>query len=77
MVNLDPMALSAPMMPDFSGGPFVFLKEVRSELAKVIWPNREEVTKLTSVVIVLSIVIGLYIGGLDFFLTKLTDVLVK
>jgi preprotein translocase subunit SecE len=69
--------LPKPMIPDFKGGPVVFLKEVRSELAKVIWPTKNEVIKLTLIVVVISVVIGLYIGGLDFVFTKLTDILVR
>lgn len=65
------------MMPDFSGGPVVFIKEVRAELSKVIWPTRDEVIKLTIIVIAVSALIGLYIGGLDFVFTKLTDIFVK
>ncbi|MBI2616603.1 preprotein translocase subunit SecE [Candidatus Gottesmanbacteria bacterium] len=64
-------------MPDFKGNPVVFLKEVRAELVKVIWPGRAEVIKLTIVVIMISLVFGLYIGGLDLLFTKLTDVLIK
>ena len=61
--------------PDFRGGPVVFLKEVRSELLKVSWPTRNEVIKLTIVVVAVSFVIGLYVGGLDLLFTKLTDLL--
>lgn len=66
-----------PMMPDFKGSPVVFLKEVKAELVKVIWPTREEVAKLTVIVVVVSVAIGLYIGGLDMVFTKLTDLLIK
>ena len=71
------MAIPTPMMPDFKGGPVIFLQEVKAELAKVIWPTRDEVVKLTIVVIVVSVAIGLYIGGLDLVFTKVTDILVK
>ena len=69
--------LPKPMMPNFQGGPVVFFKEVRSELGKVIWPTKNEVVKLTIIVIFVSVVIGLYVGGLDLVFTKLTDFLVK
>lgn len=69
--------LKSPMMPDFTGGPVVFLKEVKAELLKVVWPTRSEVVKLTIIVIGVSVAIGLYIGGLDFVFTKMTDLLVK
>lgn len=57
--------------------PVVFLKEVRSELSKVIWPTRQETIKLTVIVIAISLAIGLYIGGIDLILTKITDILLK
>lgn len=67
-----------PMMPDFKAtGPTQFLKEVKGELVKVTWPTRDEVVKLTIIVIAVSLVVGLYIGGLDFVMTKVTDVLIK
>jgi len=69
--------MKSPMMPDFKGGPVVFLKEVKAELLKVVWPTRNEVVKLTIIVITVSVAIGLYIGGLDFVFTKMTDLSVK
>ena len=48
-----------------------YLREVRIELGKVIWPKREEVIKLTSVVFIISAVVGAYLGGLDLMFTKL------
>lgn len=66
-----------PMRPDFSSGPVTFLKEVRSELKKVVWPGRNEVIKLTSVVIIVSMVIGIYIGTLDIIITKVIDILLQ
>lgn len=77
MLNFGQMAIPTPMMPDFKGGPVIFIKEVKAELGKVIWPSKEELIRLTFVVIIISVVIGIYIGGLDLVLTKLTDVLVK
>jgi preprotein translocase subunit SecE len=35
------------------------IRETRSELRKVIWPTREETTRLTVVVLVISVIIGL------------------
>ena len=45
-----------------------FLVGVREELRKVTWPTREELTKATRMIIVLSIVLGFTIGLLDFVL---------
>ena len=52
-----------------SGGgrvdPITFLRETFSELQKSVWPSREETARLTMVVIVLAIVAGFFLGGLD------------
>lgn len=57
--------------------PVIFLKEVRDELKKVVWPTREEVIRLTAVVIIVSLVVGLYLGGIDMILTKILAVVIK
>ena len=46
----------------------VFLVSVRDELKKVTWPTRPELIKATRMIIVLSIVLGLTIGLLDWLL---------
>jgi len=54
-----------------------FLKEVRLELTKVVWPKREEVIKLTLIVFIISGIIAAYVGALDFAFTKLLELLVS
>ena len=56
--------------------PVNFLKEVRDELKKVVWPTRAEVIRLTGVVILVSIFVGILLGTADFILTKLIEVIV-
>ena len=56
---------------------FEFLKEARIELSKVVWPKRAEVVKLTLTVILISGIIGAYVGALDFIFTKLLELLVS
>lgn len=51
---------------------FNFLKEVREELNKVAWPTREQTIRYTVLVIVIAVVTGLFLGGLDYILTVLT-----
>jgi preprotein translocase subunit SecE len=57
--------------------PTGFLRETRDELKKVTWPTRQEVVRLTMVVIVVSLVVGLFLGALDFSFTKLLGVFIK
>ncbi len=48
-----------------------FLAGVRDELHKVTWPTREELIKATRMIIVLSIVLGITIGLMDWLLQLL------
>jgi len=54
-----------------------YIKEVRAELVKVVWPKREEVVRLTLIVILISGIVGVYLGVLDFALTKLLELLIS
>jgi len=54
-----------------------FFTTTYDELKKVVWPTREQLIRLTLIVIVISVIVGAYIGGIDLALTKLTEVLVK
>ena len=45
--------------------PVVFLRETVSELKKSHWPSKEETARLTVIVIVLAIAVGLFLGALD------------
>jgi preprotein translocase subunit SecE len=40
-------------------------REVRSEMKKVVWPTREETTRLTIVVIAISVVISVILFAAD------------
>jgi preprotein translocase subunit SecE len=53
-----------------------YFREVRIELSKVVWPKRSEVIKLTLIVFIISALVGFYSGVLDYFLTKLLEILV-
>lgn len=54
-----------------------FFKETRRELAKVTWPNRDEIIQMTSLVILVSLGVGIYIGALDLGFSKLLETLLK
>jgi len=57
--------------------PFVFLKEVRTELSKVAWPKKEQATRLTLIVIGVSVITALFLGGFDFLFTKLMAIVLR
>jgi preprotein translocase subunit SecE len=54
-----------------------FLKEVKIEMKKVVFPSKDEVIGSTKVVIVLVLVIAVFLGFVDFVLSKLIGVLVR
>jgi preprotein translocase subunit SecE len=45
-----------------------FLTAVREELRKVTWPTRDELVKATRMIVVLSLILGITIGLLDWVL---------
>jgi preprotein translocase subunit SecE len=45
-----------------------FLVAVREEMRKVTWPTRDELIKATRMIVILSIVLGITIGLLDWIL---------
>lgn len=49
-----------------------FLKEVKEELNKVAWPSREQTIRYTILVIIVALVVGALLGGLDYILTAVT-----
>src|SRR5690606_11815255 len=48
-----------------------FLVATRIEMRKVTWPTRPELVKATRMIIILSVVLGVTIGLLDFGLQKI------
>ncbi|MCR4263303.1 MAG: preprotein translocase subunit SecE [Candidatus Roizmanbacteria bacterium] len=57
--------------------PVKFLKEVRRELQKVAWPTRAEVTRMTGLVIIVSLAVGIYIGLIDIALAKTLESVIR
>jgi preprotein translocase subunit SecE len=57
--------------------PVSFLRETQEELRKVTWPTSQEIIRLTGVVIGVSLLVGLFIGSLDFIFTKLLSLFLK
>lgn len=57
--------------------PVQFLKEVRVELSKVVWPSKRETIRLTLIIIGVSLAVGIFLGGIDFVLTKIMEVILR
>ena len=56
---------------------FKYLRESKEELQKVTWPSQKDTIRYTIIVIVLSVLCGVYFGGLDFILAKGVEALVN
>lgn len=54
-----------------------YLAEVKYELTKVSWPKRQDVVRLTLTVLAFSAIVGAFVGGLDYFFTKLLTAIVN
>jgi len=52
-----------------------WIEGVVDELKKVTWPTKKETFRLTAVVIIISLIIGFYIGIIDILLTKILEFL--
>lgn len=50
-----------------------YLQEVLMELKKTTWPTYQEANRLTLVVIIVIIVLGVYMGLLDFLLSTIVS----
>ena len=54
-----------------------FLQEVRQELGKVSWSNRQELIGSTVVVIAITFLTALFIGLIDLLLSKILSLVFK
>lgn len=55
------------------GTRFKFFGEILSELKKVVWLSRNEVIYLTTLVLIVAVATGLFLGLVDYGFTTLVD----
>jgi len=51
----------------------LFFKEVWTEGKKIDWPSREETIRYTLIVIVISVAVAAFLGGLDFVFMSILE----
>lgn len=56
--------------------PVAFGKEAVDELKKVTWPSRSDVIRLTITVLIISVIVGAFLGGIDLLLQKVIEIIV-
>lgn len=57
--------------------PTNYITEVKAELKQVTWPTQKEVYRFTGIVILISLIVGTYIGILDLFFTKVVEFVLR
>ncbi|MBM3329328.1 MAG: preprotein translocase subunit SecE [Calditrichaeota bacterium] len=48
-----------------------YIGDVRTEMAKVIWPTRQQLIESSVIVVVLSIILAIFTFGVDVILNRI------
>ena len=54
-----------------------FYHEVVAEFKKIVWPDRKVTLGVTGFVILLTVVLSIYLGSVDFILGKLVSMVLQ
>jgi len=54
-----------------------FFEQVKTEMKKVSWPSRSDLTTSTIVVLVSTLLMGLFIGVCDLILSRIINFLIS
>ena len=50
-----------------------FLREAKVELSRVNWPSQQEVIRYTTLVVIISLLVAVFLGSLDFVFSFLVE----
>ena len=50
-----------------------FISEIIAELKKVVWLTRREATYLTTLVLIVSLIMAIFLGVIDYGFTRLVN----
>ena len=64
-------------MKDTVGKIVKYVKETRAETRKVVWPERRYVAVATMIILVLVLMTGAYIMGIDFIFSRIFGLLMR
>lgn len=56
-------------------GPRRFARDVRGELRRVSWPDRDQLRQSTAVVLIIVFVLAVYVAALDFVFQSLVHLI--
>ncbi len=60
-----------PQRAGLLAGPRRFARDVRGELRRVSWPDRDQLRQSTAVVLIIVIVLAIYVAAVDFVFQNL------
>jgi preprotein translocase subunit SecE len=55
--------------------PVTYLQEVNQEIRKVTWPTRKQTQQMTTLVLIVSIIVGVFVGALDLAFQALINII--
>ena len=56
---------------------FTYLRNVRGELAHVVWPDRKQALVHTFLIVLISAIVAVYLAGLDYVFTGVVNRLIS
>ncbi|MCE5284385.1 MAG: preprotein translocase subunit SecE [Pelosinus sp.] len=71
------MSAQEAAIPNNSSRVKKFVREVKAELKKVSWPNRQELVSYTGIVFVATILVAFMISGVDWFFSNLLHLIIN
>ena len=54
-----------------------YIKEVRGEMEKVVWPTRGKTIRMSLLVLAVSVVMGIFIGGMDYLFSNILSAILQ
>ena len=70
-------AEDAVISPYSPAGMKLFSSEVAAEFKKIVWPDRKVTLGLSGFVILLTVLLSVYLGAIDFVLGKLVAMVLQ
>lgn len=54
-----------------------YFRETRAELRKVVWPSRQEATRLSLIVVSVLVAMSAFLGAVDYLFAQLIGLVVR
>ncbi len=75
--KLKAVAKPVPVAPKPRVNPGEFVRQVRAEIAKVVWPTRADTIRMTIMVLIMTAVLAVFFVGVDQILGRFVKFLLS